>query len=74
MQAEGKTEVVIELVEGTNRSSALIDLKDRIEQINSFPDGVDEIIASEVKRKDRVITIVISGNAKMYGLLKSSER
>ena len=44
--SEGHALVTVELVEGTDSGEALIDLRDRIGQIDGFPDGVDETVVS----------------------------
>ena len=61
--SEGLASATIELKEGTDIDSAFIDLRDRIEKIKNFPDGVEDIIVSEVKRKDPVATLIIYGRA-----------
>jgi HAE1 family hydrophobic/amphiphilic exporter-1 len=61
--SEGLASATIELKEGTDIDSALIDLRDRIEKIKNFPDGVEDIIVSEVKRKDPVATLIVYGRA-----------
>ena len=58
---EGLASATIELKEGTDIDSALIDLRDRIDKINIFPEGVEDIIVSEVKRKDPVATLIVHG-------------
>jgi len=60
---EGLASVTIELREGTDIDSALIDLRDRIDKIKNFPEGVEDIIVSEVKRKDPVATLIVYGRA-----------
>jgi HAE1 family hydrophobic/amphiphilic exporter-1 len=60
---EGLASATIELKEGTDIDSALIDLRDRIDKIKNFPDGVEDIIVSEVKRKDPVATLIVYGRA-----------
>jgi HAE1 family hydrophobic/amphiphilic exporter-1 len=61
--SEGLASATIELKEGTDIDSALIDLRDRIEKIKNFPDGVEDIIVSEVKRNDPVATFIVYGRA-----------
>ncbi|MBW2334162.1 MAG: efflux RND transporter permease subunit, partial [Deltaproteobacteria bacterium] len=58
---EGLASATIELKEGTDIDSALIDLRDRIDKIDIFPEGVEDIIVSEVKRKDPVATLIVHG-------------
>jgi len=61
--SEGFASATIELTEGTDIDSALIDLRDRIDKIKNFPEGVEDIIVSEVKRKDPVATLIVYGHA-----------
>lgn len=60
--SEGLASATIELRDGTDIDSALIDLRDRIEKIKNFPEGVEDIIVSEVKRKDPVATLIVYGS------------
>jgi len=71
---EGRAVVILELIEGTDTDSALIDLRDRVGQITGFPDGVEDVIASEVKRKDRVATLILSGDAPEAVLKLQADR
>jgi len=59
--SEGLASATIELRQGTDIDSALIDLRDRIDKINVFPEGVENIIVSKVKRKDPVATLIVHG-------------
>jgi len=67
--SEGRAIATVELKEGTDGDAVLIDLRDRIAQIDGFPDGVEDVVASAVKRKDRAATLVLSGDAP-EGVLK----
>jgi len=71
---EGRAVVTLELAEGTDGDAVLIDLRDRIAQIDSFPDGVKEVVTSKVKRKDTVATLVLSGDAPEEVLKLHAER
>jgi multidrug efflux pump subunit AcrB len=71
---EGRAIVIVELVEGTDRGATLIDLRDRIGQIKGFPAGVDEVVVSEVTRRDSVATLVISGDVPEAVLKHHAER
>jgi len=60
--SEGLASATIELRQGTDIDSALIDLRDRIQKIKNFPEGVEDITVSEVKRKDPVATLILYGH------------
>ena len=59
---EGFAMATIELRQGTDIDAALIDLRDRIDKIKNFPEGVEDVIVSEVKRRDPVATVVVYGH------------
>jgi multidrug efflux pump subunit AcrB len=69
---EGRAVVNVALIEGTDTLAALMELRDQVSQITGFPPGVEDIVVTEVKRKDRVQTLVIYGDVpekvlKAYG-------
>ncbi len=69
---EGRAIVNVELVEGTNTLAALIEMRDQVNQITGFPPGVEDIIVTEVRRRDMVQTLVVYGDVpenvlKAYG-------
>lgn len=66
---EGRAIVNVELVEGTDTLAALMELRDRISQITGFPPGVEDVVTSEVRRRDMVQTLVVYGDAP-EGVLK----
>jgi multidrug efflux pump subunit AcrB len=66
---EGRAVVNVELVEGTDTLAALMELRDRVSQITGFPPGVEDVVASEVRRRDMVQTLVLYGDAP-EGVLK----
>jgi len=60
--SEGRAAVTVELREGTDISAALAELRDRVDQITGFPEGVEDVIVAEVRRRDRVATLVVHGD------------
>jgi len=66
---EGRAVVTLELTDGTDTDAVLTDLRDRVGQIASFPEGVEDVVVSEVKRKDVVATLVLAGDVP-EGVLK----
>ena len=71
---EGRAIVNVELVEGTNTLAALMELRDQVNQITGFPQGVEDIVVTEVRRKDRVQTLVIYGDVPENVLKAYSEK
>lgn len=59
---EGIASVTVELQEGTDMSAALAETRDRISQIAGILENADEVIVTEVRRRDTVMTLVIHGN------------
>ena len=60
--SEGRAAVTVELREGTDMSVALAELRDRVGQITGFPAGVEDVVVTEVRRRDRVMTLVVHGD------------
>ena len=59
---EGRASVTVELAEGTDTSDALAELRDAVAQITTFPEGVEDVLVSEVRRSDPVATLVVHGD------------
>jgi len=60
--SEGRAAVTVELREGTDMSVALAELRDRIGQITGFPETIEDVVVSELRRRDRVMTLVVHGD------------
>jgi len=59
---EGRAVVNIELEEGTDTLAALMELRDQVNQITAFPPEVENVVTTEVKRRDMVQTLVVYGD------------
>ncbi len=72
--SEGFAAATVELVQGTDIDSVLIDLRDRVGKITNFPAAVEDVIVSKVKRRDPVATLVLYGDVPEEALKLHAER
>jgi len=71
---EGRASAIVELKDGTDADAVVVDLRDRIAQIDTFPEGVEDVVVSEVERKDRVATLVLAGEVPESVLKTQADR
>lgn len=72
--SEGLATATVELVQGTDIEAVVVDLRDRVGKITNFPEGVEEVTVSEVKRRDPVTTLVLYGDVPEAVLRLHAER
>ncbi len=71
---EGYGNVSIEVMKGWDLSSLLDEVKAEVARINTFPEDAEEPVVRELIRKDRVIFLVVYGDASEWTLKHLAER
>jgi multidrug efflux pump subunit AcrB len=72
--SEGSGLVVVKLLEGTDASRALDDIKARVDAIDTFPEDAEEPVVSEVVLRRQVLSVAVSGPLDARGLRAAAER
>ncbi|MFW5883505.1 MAG: efflux RND transporter permease subunit, partial [Verrucomicrobiota bacterium] len=70
---EGRGTVLVELLSGTDRQSALNDVKNEIDRITSFPEEAEEPIISLPDNQVHVISLMVYGELSRRTLYQISE-
>jgi multidrug efflux pump subunit AcrB len=65
---ENSATVSVEIVYGYDLDRALADVKNAVDQINSFPIGIEEPVIFEQKFRSRAISIVLYGQTDLFNL------
>jgi len=65
---EGNATVTIELLAGANANEVLADVKNEVDRIQTFPEEAEEPIVSLAKRRNEVISLVLSGDQELRTL------
>ena len=71
---EGSGSVLVEALEGTDVRVLLDDVKSRVDAIDTFPVDAEEPVVSEVVRRNRTLSIAVSGRIGERGLKRMAER
>ena len=71
---EGNATVTIELLQGANANEVLADVKNEVDRIQTFPEEAEEPIVSLAKRRNEVISLVLSGEQELRTLHDVAER
>ena len=61
--SEGFCSVIIELVEGVNKSKVTNDIKSKVDAIDAFPGETEKPVTTEITYMATVLDVAISGNA-----------
>lgn len=72
--SEGFCSVMIELVEGVDKSKVTNDIKSKVDAIDSFPSETEKPITSELTFLATVLEVAISGNADERTLKYTGQR
>jgi len=72
--SEGFCSVLIELIEGSDKSKITNDIKSKVDAIDSFPSETEKPVTSELTFLATVLEIAISGNADERTLKYTGER
>lgn len=73
--AEGLGAVTVELLLGADPQKALQDIKNEVDRIRTFPEDAEDPVVALVSRKQRVVTLVLSGEqdrATLHALAESA--
>ncbi len=60
--------VRVEITKGTDIDKALADVKNAVDRISSFPEGVEKPVIFEEKFRTRSLSVVLYGQADLYNL------
>ena len=71
---EGSASIVLEVLAGYDVRAVLEDAKTSIDAIDTFPEEVEKPTIREVSSRNRVIEVVISGNADLGTLKRLGQR
>ncbi len=72
--AEGNATVTIELLSDANPNEVLADVKNEVDRIQTLPEEAEEPIVSLAKRRNEVISLVLSGDQDIRTLHDLAER
>ncbi len=65
---ENSATVSVEIIYGSNVDKILNDVKNAVDQINSFPQGIEKPVIFEQKFRSRAISVVIHGETDLFNL------
>lgn len=65
---ENSGTVTVEVAKGYDRDKVLTDVKNAVDQINSFPAGSEKPIIYEQKFRSRATSVILSGDTDLYNM------
>ena len=73
ISSENIAALTIEGKKGYNQEELLSDVKNAIDKVSSFPTGTEKPIVYKVKLTERVVTMLLKGNADLLSLKKMAD-
>ncbi|MBD3225250.1 MAG: AcrB/AcrD/AcrF family protein [Caldithrix sp.] len=66
--------VNVEVTKGADLDKVLTDVKNAVDRINSFPQGIEKPVIFEQQFRSRALSVVLYGNTDLYNLKYIAER